>query len=58
MVLALPNVEGQWQAEAGPNRAERAHMDLCSYCCDDGRCRETVAGFPWRVLVQLLVLGL
>lgn len=58
MVLALLNVEGQWQAGAGLNQAERAHMDLCSCCCDDGHFRENVAGCPWKIPVQHPALGL
>jgi hypothetical protein len=58
MVLALRNVEGLWQAGAGLNQAERAHMDLYSYCCDDVRFRESVVGFPWKIPVQLPALGL
>lgn len=58
MVLALRIVEGQWQAGAGLNQAERARMGLCSYCCDDGRFQENVAVFPWKIPVRLPTLGL
>ena len=57
MALALRNVEGRWQAGAGLSQAEKAHMGLCSYCCDDGCFRENVAGFLW-IPAQLPALGL